>query len=70
MMSTIGRSLVSFQLYLPEISLTRGLLDRLLMPAFGPTAMHDMFDDMSDIASQLTLKWERYLVRIYLRTEC
>ena len=33
--------------------------DRLLMPAFGPSAIRDMFDGMADIASQLLLKWER-----------
>lgn len=31
------------------------------MPAFGPSAMLDMFDGMQDIASQLLLKWERYV---------
>ena len=31
------------------------------MPAFGTAAIRDMFDDMVDIASQLVLKWERYL---------
>lgn len=35
--------------------------DRLLMPAFGTTAVRSMFDDMLDIASQLVLKWERYV---------
>jgi cytochrome P450 / NADPH-cytochrome P450 reductase len=29
------------------------------MPAFGPAAIRDMFGGMSDIASQLLLKWER-----------
>jgi len=33
--------------------------DRLLMPAFGPAAIRDMFDGMADITSQLLLKWER-----------
>ena len=36
-------------------------IDRLLMPAFGTAAIRDMFDDMVDIASQLVLKWERYV---------
>ena len=31
------------------------------MPAFGTAAIRDMFDDMVDIASQLVLKWERYV---------
>lgn len=34
-------------------------LDRILMPAFGPSAMLDMFDGMQDLASQMLLKWER-----------
>ncbi|KAF7973316.1 hypothetical protein HWV62_15559 [Athelia sp. TMB] len=34
--------------------------DRVLMPAFGPTAMLDMFDGMQDLASQMLLKWERF----------
>ncbi|KAF8534914.1 P450 family fatty acid hydroxylase [Trichophaea hybrida] len=33
---------------------------RILMPAFGPLKIRDMFDDMHDIASQLVLKWARY----------
>lgn len=33
--------------------------DRLLMPAFGTASIRDMFPDMLDLASQLTLKWER-----------
>lgn len=32
---------------------------RVLVPAFGPLHMKDMFDDMKDIASQLVLKWAR-----------
>ncbi|THH28054.1 hypothetical protein EUX98_g6131 [Antrodiella citrinella] len=37
-----------------------GIAHRLLMPAFGTTAVHSMFDDMLDVASQLVLKWERF----------
>lgn len=40
--------------------------DRLLMPAFGPSAIRDMFDGMADIASQLLLKWERYALHLLL----
>lgn len=29
------------------------------MPAFGPLAITDMFDEMHDIATQLVLKWAR-----------
>ncbi|KAF7538586.1 hypothetical protein G7054_g2820 [Neopestalotiopsis clavispora] len=32
---------------------------RVLMPAFGPKGIRDMFDEMHDIASQLVLKWAR-----------
>ncbi|EME89186.1 uncharacterized protein MYCFIDRAFT_27347 [Pseudocercospora fijiensis CIRAD86] len=35
------------------------LAHRILMPAFGPLAIQDMFDEMHDIASQLVLKWAR-----------
>ena len=33
--------------------------DRLLMPCFGTANVYNMFDDMTDIVSQLVLKWER-----------
>ena len=33
--------------------------DRLLMPCFGAASIHNMFDDMVDVVSQLVLKWER-----------
>lgn len=36
-----------------------GAAHRILMPAFGPAALHGMFDGMIDIADQLLLKWER-----------
>jgi cytochrome P450/NADPH-cytochrome P450 reductase len=32
---------------------------RTLMPAFGPIAINEMYDEMSDIASQLVSKWAR-----------
>ncbi|MFC7622751.1 bifunctional cytochrome P450/NADPH--P450 reductase [Microlunatus sp. GCM10028923] len=32
---------------------------RILMPAFGPTALRSMFDGMVDVAEQLLLMWER-----------
>ncbi|GLA67410.1 hypothetical protein AtubIFM54640_010728 [Aspergillus tubingensis] len=32
---------------------------RVLMPAFGPLTIRDMFDDMYDIAAQLVMKWAR-----------
>lgn len=31
----------------------------MLMPAFGPISIKDMFDEMHDIASQLVSKWAR-----------
>lgn len=36
------------------------MLDRILMPAFGPLSIKGMFDDMFDVISQLVLKWERF----------
>ncbi|KAJ9627966.1 hypothetical protein H2203_003185 [Taxawa tesnikishii (nom. ined.)] len=33
---------------------------RILVPAFGPMSIRNMFDDMKDIASQLVLKWARH----------
>ncbi len=36
-----------------------GAAHRILMPAFGPAALREMFDGMVDIADQLLLKWER-----------
>lgn len=32
---------------------------RILMPAFAPLSVHDMFDEMKDIAHQLVLSWAR-----------
>ncbi|KAF7300597.1 hypothetical protein HMN09_00944900 [Mycena chlorophos] len=32
---------------------------RILIPAFGPLAIEEMFEEMMDIASQLVLKWAR-----------
>ncbi|KAF2667506.1 cytochrome P450 [Microthyrium microscopicum] len=37
-----------------------GKAHRVLVPAFGPMPIHDMFDEMHDIASQLALKWARH----------
>jgi cytochrome P450/NADPH-cytochrome P450 reductase len=37
-----------------------GIAHRILMPAFGPISIRGMFDEMHDIAAQLTLKWARY----------
>ncbi|MCJ1431831.1 hypothetical protein MMC27_001186 [Xylographa pallens] len=37
-----------------------GLAHRILMPAFGPMAIRNMYDEMLDIASQLVSKWARY----------
>ncbi|OAG40178.1 hypothetical protein AYO21_05656 [Fonsecaea monophora] len=37
-----------------------GVAHRALMPAFGPIAIRDMYDEMYDIATQLVLKWARY----------
>ncbi|KAI8920820.1 bifunctional P-450:NADPH-P450 reductase [Powellomyces hirtus] len=36
------------------------LAHRILMPAFGPAKIQQMFPDMLDIASQLVNKWERF----------
>lgn len=36
-----------------------GAAHRILMPAFGPAALREMFDRMVDIGDQLLLKWER-----------
>nr|POE47611.1 bifunctional cytochrome p450/nadph--p450 reductase [Quercus suber] len=36
------------------------LAHKILVPAFGPLKITDMFTDMKDIASQLILKWARY----------
>ncbi|WP_069805850.1 MULTISPECIES: cytochrome P450 [Thermogemmatispora] len=33
---------------------------RILMPAFGPAAMREMFEPMLDIAEQMLLRWERF----------
>jgi cytochrome P450/NADPH-cytochrome P450 reductase len=37
-----------------------GIAHRILMPAFGPLATRDMFNEMHDIASQLVMKWARF----------
>ncbi|KAI9738411.1 MAG: hypothetical protein M1834_008914 [Cirrosporium novae-zelandiae] len=33
---------------------------RILVPAFGPLSIRNMFDEMHDISIQLVLKWARY----------
>lgn len=37
-----------------------GIAHRVLVPAFGPLPIDDMFDDMHDIACQLAMKWARH----------
>ncbi|KAI1084616.1 cytochrome P450 [Whalleya microplaca] len=37
-----------------------GIAHRVLMPAFGPMSIRGMFDEMHDVATQLTMKWARY----------
>ncbi|KAI1369012.1 bifunctional P-450:NADPH-P450 reductase [Xylaria arbuscula] len=37
-----------------------GIAHRVLMPAFGPLSIRGMFDEMHDIASQMSLKFARY----------
>ncbi|XXY46158.1 cytochrome P450 [Sorangium sp. So ce269] len=37
-----------------------GKAHRILMPAFGPLGIREMFDPMLDIAEQLMLRWERF----------
>ncbi|GKZ34390.1 hypothetical protein AbraIFM66950_004621 [Aspergillus brasiliensis] len=36
-----------------------GIAHRILVPAFGPLRIQNMFDDMGDVAQQLCLKWAR-----------
>ncbi|KAK5998222.1 Fatty acid omega-hydroxylase [Cladobotryum mycophilum] len=37
-----------------------GKAHRVLIPAFGPLSIRGMFDEMHDIASQLSMKWARH----------
>ncbi|OTA99870.1 hypothetical protein M426DRAFT_67006 [Hypoxylon sp. CI-4A] len=37
-----------------------GIAHRVLMPAFGPMSIRNMFDEMHEIATQLAMKWARY----------
>lgn len=37
-----------------------GIAHRILMPAFGPLAIRNMFPEMQELASQLALKWARF----------
>ncbi|KAF3175883.1 hypothetical protein TWF788_008353 [Orbilia oligospora] len=36
-----------------------GIAHRILIPAFGPLTIRGMFDEMTDLANQLALKWAR-----------
>ncbi|KAH8743754.1 cytochrome P450 [Diaporthe sp. PMI_573] len=42
-----------------EEEMNWGIAHRVLMSAFGPISIRNMFDDMHEIASQLALKWAR-----------
>lgn len=37
-----------------------GIAHRILLPAFGPVAIREMFDEMFDVVIQLVLKWARH----------
>ncbi|KAH8824605.1 fatty acid hydroxylase [Flagelloscypha sp. PMI_526] len=37
-----------------------GIAHRVLMPAFGPSGIRNMFEDMRDICIQLVQKWSRF----------
>jgi cytochrome P450/NADPH-cytochrome P450 reductase len=37
-----------------------GIAHRILMPALGPLAIRNMFDEMHDIATQMVMKWARH----------
>ncbi|MBL4671037.1 MAG: cytochrome P450, partial [Arenicella sp.] len=37
-----------------------GKAHRILMPAFGPLGVREMFDQMLEIANQMFLRWERF----------
>ncbi|TWB46419.1 cytochrome P450/NADPH-cytochrome P450 reductase [Rhizobium sp. ERR 922] len=37
-----------------------GKAHRLLMPAFGPLGLRNMFDRMLDVAEQMMVRWERF----------
>lgn len=43
-----------------EVEPNWAIAHRILVPAFGPSSLRNMFDGMYDIASQLALKWARY----------
>ncbi len=56
----ILRDVVGDGLFTAEThELNWGRAHRILMPAFGPTAMRAYFDDMLDIAEQMFTKWTR-----------
>lgn len=52
------------QLALAHVDLENELIvpvaHRVLVPAFGPLSIRNMFDEMHDIASQLVMKWARH----------
>ncbi|KAL4925712.1 bifunctional cytochrome P450/NADPH--P450 reductase [Aspergillus undulatus] len=37
-----------------------GIAHRILLPAFGPVAIREMFPEMLDVVTQLVLKWARH----------
>ncbi|KAJ3486856.1 hypothetical protein NLG97_g6534 [Lecanicillium saksenae] len=43
-----------------ELEPNWGIAHRILIPAFGPLTINSMFDEMYDIASQMTLKFARH----------
>src|SRR6266700_5827925 len=47
-----------FTAYTPEPNWTKA--HHILMPAFGPAAIRDMFESMLDIAEQMMERWERF----------
>ncbi|SDU37773.1 bifunctional cytochrome P450/NADPH--P450 reductase [Halopseudomonas salegens] len=43
-----------------------GKAHRILMPAFGPMGLRDMFEPMLDIAEQMLTRWERFGAHVEL----
>ena len=56
MKALLGDGLISARTAEPNWKLAHNIL----IPAFAPHAMRDMFPQMMDIASQLILRWERF----------
>ena len=54
----IAHRVSSFSVFKCTISLL--MIVYILMPAFGPLAIRNMFPSMYDIAEQLVKKWERF----------